>query len=207
MNEITFEEIKKLNEEGKLPQKFSDEELQKIIEIENSGFCSSGCPMYFYENSTTSDNVENKTKDIQEKSYTGLNNYSPLIRKEALNQDNCNIDDNGNFIYKKDDKDIFYGDYGSLTTCGDEMQVWVKIKKQNDETFIDDVKYLCSGCFGALSSASVGAKLIKGMNIKDLNVKDIHEKTQNYLNLPPIKEHCSTYFINAVLKALENYNK
>ena len=44
------------------------------------------------------------------------------------------------------------------------------------------------------------------MKIKDLNVKDIHEKTQYYLHLPPIKEHCSTYFINATLKALESYD-
>lgn len=193
---MDFEYLKELNEQGKLPKIFSDEELQKIYEAEMTGSCGHGCPMYQFENN------ENEIKQP-----TGLNSYSALIRKEAMNQDYCNIDENGNYIFNANDDNIYFGDYGSLTTCGDEMQVWVKVlKNDNNDSYVEDVKYLCSGCFGALSSASVGARLVKGMNIKDLNVKDIHDKTQEYLQLPPIKEHCSTYFINAVLKALENYN-
>lgn len=194
---MTIEELKKLNDEGQLPKKFSDEELEKILEVENSGSCGIGCPLYVYEN-------PEQEKELMK--HTGLNSYSNIVRKEAMNQDFCNIDEEGNFIFTEDDEDVYFGDYGSLTTCGDEMQVWVKIKKdENNEPYIEDLRYLCSGCFGALSSSSVGAKLIKGMKVKDLNVKDIHDKTQDYLHLPPIKEHCSTYFINAVLQAVKKY--
>lgn len=194
---ITIEELRKMNEEGKFPQKFTEEELQKILEVETAGACSAGCPLYSYEN-------PQEEKELRKS--TGLNSYSTLVRKEAMNQDYCNIDEEGNFVFNEGDKDIYFGDFGSLTTCGDEMQVWVKVSKDKDnDPYIEDLRYLCSGCYGALSSASVGARLIKGMKIKNLNVKDIHEKTQDYLHLPPIKEHCSTYFINATLKALETY--
>lgn len=194
---ITIEELRKMNEEGKFPQKFTEEELQKILEVETAGACGAGCPLYSYEN-------PQEEKELRKS--TGLNSYSTLVRKEAMNQDYCNIDEEGNFVFNEGDKDIYFGDFGSLTTCGDEMQVWVKVSKDKDnDPYIEDLRYLCSGCYGALSSASVGARLIKGMKIKNLNVKDIHEKTQDYLHLPPIKEHCSTYFINATLKALETY--
>lgn len=195
---MTIEDLRKMNEEGAFPQKFTEEELQKILEVETAGACGVGCPLYSYEN-------PQQEKEL--KKPTGLNSYSNLVRKEAMNQDFCNIDNEGNYIFSEDMDNVYLGDFGSLTTCGDEMQVWVKVGKDKDnDPYIEDLRYLCSGCFGALSSASVGARLVKGMKIKDLNVKDIHEKTQDYLHLPPIKEHCSTYFINATLKALESYD-
>lgn len=193
---MTIEDLRKMNEEGKFPQKFTEEELQKILEVETSGACGIGCPLYSYEN-------PQQEKELRKP--TGLNSYSALVRKEAMNQDYCNIDEEGNFIFTEDMPNVYLGDFGSLTTCGDEMQVWVKVgKDQDNDDYIEDLRYLCSGCYGALSSASVGARLIKGMKVKDLNIKDIHDKTQEILNLPKIKEHCSTYFINATLKALEN---
>ena len=194
---MTIEELRQMNEEGKFPQKFSEEELQKILEVENSGACGIGCPLYSYEN-------PQQEKELRKP--TGLNSYSNLVRKEAMNQDFCNIDKNGNYIFTEDMDNVYLGDFGSLTTCGDEMQVWVKVGKDSEgDDYIEDLRYLCSGCFGALSSARVGARLVQGMTIKVLNVKDIHDKTQEYLHLPAIKEHCSTYFINATLKALEKY--
>ena len=196
---MTIEELRQMNEEEKFPQKFSEEELQKILEVENSGACGVGCPLYSYENLQ-------QEKELRKP--TGLNSYSAIVRKEAMNQEYCNIDEDGNYVFTEDMPNVYLGDFGSLTTCGDEMQVWVKVGTDLDgDDFIEDIRYLCSGCFGALSSASVGAKLVKGMKIKDLSVKDIHNKTQEILNLPKIKEHCSTYFINATLKAIESIKK
>ena len=191
---MTIEDLRKMNEEGKFPQKFTEEELQKILEVETSGACGVGCPLYAFEN-------PQEEKELRKP--TGLNSYSAIVRKEAMNQDYCNIDEDGNFIFTENMPNVYFDSFGSLTTCGDQLDVWIKIKKENNELYIEDVRYLCSGCFGALSSASVGARLVKGMKVKDLNVKDIHDKTQEILHLPPIKEHCSVYFINAVLNAIK----
>ena len=54
---------------------------------------------------------------------------------------NIILDENGNYVFTEDVPDVYLGDFGSLTTCGDEMQVWVKVGIDNDnDPYIEDLR-------------------------------------------------------------------
>ena len=47
-------------------------------------------------------------------------------------------------------------------------------------------------------------KYIKGVKISEFSVKDLSDKVQEYLQLPEIKHHCSSYAGAAINLALKN---
>ncbi len=87
--------------------------------------------------------------------------------------------------------------------CGDVMKIYLKIKNN----IIKDIKFETLGCAAAIAVSSVLTDLVKGKTIgqalkitKDKIVKDLG-------GLPPQKVHCSMLGVEALHKAIENYNK
>ena len=92
--------------------------------------------------------------------------------------------------------------------CGDVLRVYLKIRKnKKGEDYIKDVKFKTMGCVAAIASSDAVCELAKGKTIKEalkINKKDILKEVGN---LPFIKHHCSILGEEALLKAIENYEK
>ena len=88
-------------------------------------------------------------------------------------------------------------------TCGDVMEIFLKIKNNK----IVDIKAKTFGCIAAIATTSVMTKLVKGKTIeqaKKLKKEDIINK---FGEMPPIKIHCSVLGMDALHKAIEDYER
>ena len=90
--------------------------------------------------------------------------------------------------------------------CGDILKVYIKVgKNKKGEEIIKDMKVETTGCVAALASSSASVELAKGKTLeqaKKIKKEDIVKKLKG---MPPIKIHCSVLGINALKKAIENY--
>jgi nitrogen fixation NifU-like protein len=120
--------------------------------------------------------------------------------------------------FVKDLKDAnAVGEVGNVS-CGDVMKLKLKIevpkgypetfsKKGLQEAKIKDIGFQTFGCAAAIASSDVVCELAKGKTIKqakELTKQDIIDKLGG---MPPIKVHCSVLGIEALKKAIENYEK
>lgn len=88
-------------------------------------------------------------------------------------------------------------------TCGDMMTLYLKIKDQK----ILDAKIKTFGCAAAIACSSVTTELVIGKTIAEAR-KITKEKVAAELGgLPPIKAHCSNLAVDALQKALDNYER
>ncbi len=103
--------------------------------------------------------------------------------------------------FKKDEPNIGTGIVGA-PACGDVMKIQIKV----DKDIIVDTKFKTFGCGSAIASSSYASEIIKGQNIND--VKKIKNKDiAKYLNLPPVKLHCSMLAEDAIKEAIKNFKK
>ena len=86
--------------------------------------------------------------------------------------------------------------------CGDVMKLQIKVDNTGR---IIDCKFKTFGCGSAIASSSYVTEQIKNKKINDINInnKDIAK----YLNLPPVKLHCSMLAEDAIQSAINNYKK
>lgn len=94
------------------------------------------------------------------------------------------------------------GEAGS-PVCGDVIKIYLDI--QDDK--IKDVKFETLGCAAAIAVSSTLTDVVKGMNLEEaLKVtKDLLIKKLG--GLPSTKIHCSMLSLEALKKAIEEYNK
>ena len=95
-----------------------------------------------------------------------------------------------------------YGKVGN-PVCGDLMEIFIKVKK--DEDIIEDVKFRTFGCGSAVATSSMVTTMAKGMKVNDayeISRKDVAEELDG---LPPIKMHCSNLAADALKAAIDNY--
>ncbi len=88
--------------------------------------------------------------------------------------------------------------------CGDVMKLQIKVNPITN--IIEDVKFKTFGCGSAIASSSFSTELIKNKTLDEANNisnKDIAK----YLNLPPVKLHCSMLAEDAVKNAIIDYKK
>ncbi len=86
--------------------------------------------------------------------------------------------------------------------CGDVMKLQIKVDL--DTNIIEDARFKTFGCGSAIASSSAITELIKN---KPINIaKDISNKEiAKYLNLPPVKLHCSMLAEDAVKNAIQDF--
>ena len=103
--------------------------------------------------------------------------------------------------FNKNDKNIGTGLVGA-PACGDVMKLQIKV--DNNGKIIDS-KFKTFGCGSAIASSSYVTELIKNRNIDSI---DIHNTDiAKYLNLPPVKLHCSMLAEDAIKAAINDYKK
>jgi len=93
--------------------------------------------------------------------------------------------------------------------CGDIMRVFIKVDqdKKTKKEKIKDISFKTMGCVAAIASSDAVCEIAKGKTIeeaKKINKKDILKKVGV---LPQIKHHCSILGEEALMAAIENYEK
>jgi len=94
------------------------------------------------------------------------------------------------------------GEVGNIH-CGDIMHLELKVDEKTHK--IKDIGFQTYGCPAAVASSDVVCELAKGKTIesaKKITKNDIVKKLKG---MPPIKLHCSVLGIEALHKAIENY--
>jgi NifU-like protein involved in Fe-S cluster formation len=81
------------------------------------------------------------------------------------------------------------------------MKLQIKV---DDYGKIIDAKFKTFGCGSAIASSSYATEYIKGKHINDaLNVSNLDISA--YLNLPPVKLHCSMLAEDAIKAAINDF--
>jgi nitrogen fixation protein NifU and related proteins len=89
--------------------------------------------------------------------------------------------------------------------CGDSTKIFIKVKEIKGKAVIEDVKFQTLGCVAAIASSSLTTELAKGKTISEIK-KFNRKKIVWKLNGLPIKKlHCSDLVIEALKKAVANY--
>ena len=102
----------------------------------------------------------------------------------------------------KNDKNVGNGLVGA-PACGDVMKLQIKVDKDGK---IIESKFKTFGCGSAIASSSVATEWIKGKNIDEASLIKNTQIAQ-YLNLPPVKLHCSMLAKDAIRTAINDYKK
>jgi nitrogen fixation NifU-like protein len=88
-------------------------------------------------------------------------------------------------------------------SCGDQMKLWIKVTDGR----ITDIKFKSFGCPGAIATSSMATVLASGRTIaaaKQLTDDDVILALDG---IPENKRHCSLMGINALLSAIQDYEK
>jgi nitrogen fixation protein NifU and related proteins len=102
----------------------------------------------------------------------------------------------------ENDPQVGTGMIGS-PACGDVMRLQIKV---NDKGIIEDAKFKTFGCGSAIASSSLATEWIKGRTLEEaMQLKN--QELVDYLNLPPVKVHCSILAEEAIKSAIEDYKK
>jgi len=92
------------------------------------------------------------------------------------------------------------GDVGN-TTCGDKMQVFLKI----EEGIIVDAKFRTFGCAAAIATSSVATEMVIGKTIQEAMEITDKRVVEALGGLPKAKVHCSCLAEEALQAALWDY--
>ncbi len=118
--------------------------------------------------------------------------YSEKVMDHFRNPRNVGVIEDANGI----------GEVGN-TTCGDIMKMYLKI----EDDIIKDVKFETFGCGSAIASSSMATELIKGKPVADAKKLTNKAVAEALDGLPDYKMHCSVLAEEAILAALEDYQK
>ncbi len=102
----------------------------------------------------------------------------------------------------KNDKSVGTGLVGA-PACGDVMKLQIKV---NPEGVIENAVFKTFGCGSAIASSSYATEILKGKKLEEaLNIKNTD--IASYLNLPPVKLHCSMLAEDAIKAAVDDFQK
>jgi nitrogen fixation NifU-like protein len=87
--------------------------------------------------------------------------------------------------------------------CGDVMKIYLKIK---DDVIID-VKFETLGCAAAIAVSSDLTDMVKGKTLEEALAITKDDVVNDLGGLPPVKVHCSMLGVDALQKAIKNYQE
>ena len=102
--------------------------------------------------------------------------------------------------FAAEEKDVGTGLVGA-PACGDVMKLQIKV---SDSGHIEDAKFKTFGCGSAIASSSLITEWVKGKTLDEaLAIKN--KDVADYLELPPVKIHCSVLAEDAIKSAIADY--
>jgi NifU-like protein involved in Fe-S cluster formation len=96
------------------------------------------------------------------------------------------------------------GEVGNIG-CGDVMHMEIQVDKKNKR--IKDIGFKTFGCAAAVASSDVVCELAKGKTIEAAKKLKKEDVVKILRGMPPIKLHCSVLGIEALNKAIKNYEE
>ena len=87
--------------------------------------------------------------------------------------------------------------------CGDILWVYIKVDKKKNT--IKDIKFKTFGCAAAIATSSMITQLAKGKKIEYAKTITRDGIAKSLGGLPPIKMYCSNLAIDALKKAILDY--
>lgn len=90
-------------------------------------------------------------------------------------------------------------------TCGDVMEMQIKVGKKNGKEFIKDIKFKTFGCGAAIATSSMMTQLAKGKNLNEAQKISRGDVAESLGGLPALKMHCSNLASDALKRAIEDY--
>jgi nitrogen fixation NifU-like protein len=85
--------------------------------------------------------------------------------------------------------------------CGDIMEMYLKV----EDEVITDAKFRTFGCGAAIATSSMVTELVKGKTIAEAMKIDKTVLIEELDGLPPVKTHCSVLGVDALQKAIMDY--
>jgi len=103
-----------------------------------------------------------------------------------------------------DKKDINVGTgLVGAPACGDVMKLQIKVSENG---VIEEAVFKTFGCGSAIASSSYATEILKGKRIEEaLQIKNT--EIAGFLNLPPVKLHCSMLAEDAIKAAVGDFKK
>lgn len=102
----------------------------------------------------------------------------------------------------KTDQNVGTGIVGA-PACGDVMQFQIAVNPRTNR--IIDAKFKTFGCGSAIASSSIATEWVIGRDINEVAGLVTNTEIAKYLNLPPIKMHCSMLAEDGIRAAITNY--
>ncbi len=96
------------------------------------------------------------------------------------------------------------GEVGNIR-CGDVMHLQIKVDKKTEK--IKDIGFQTFGCAAAIASSDVVCYLAKGKTIEEAKKITKDDIIKELKTMPPIKIHCSVLGIEALKKAIKDYER
>lgn len=87
--------------------------------------------------------------------------------------------------------------------CGDVMRMFLKVEKDR----IKDIKFQTLGCGAAIATSSVVTQMAKGKTLKETAKISQQTVIKALGGLPKAKIHCSILAVDALKKAIANYQQ
>ena len=103
--------------------------------------------------------------------------------------------------YSREMKDYDAVGIAKNKVCGDTMKIFLKIKDKK----IQDISFQTLGCAAAIASSDALCELVKNKTLSYAKKIDKNKIIRKLKGLPPIKVHCSVLGIEAIRKAIENW--
>ncbi|HUH65773.1 MAG TPA: iron-sulfur cluster assembly scaffold protein [Syntrophales bacterium] len=122
--------------------------------------------------------------------------HGPVLFYNELVADHCT---NPRNVGKMTDADGF-ADIGD-PSCGDSMQLWIKVVSGR----ISDIKFLSTGCAGALATSSMTTVLAKGKTVEEAKRITDADVIRALKGIPAPDGACVLSGINALLAAIKDY--
>ena len=94
------------------------------------------------------------------------------------------------------------GEVGNIV-CGDIMRMKIKIDDKTNK--IKDIGFQTFGCCAAIASSDVVCGLAKGKTLEQAKKITKDDIVKELGRMPPIKIHCSVLGIEALNKAIKDY--
>ncbi len=86
-------------------------------------------------------------------------------------------------------------------SCGDEMKLWIRVASDR----IVDIRFKSFGCPGAIATSSMATTLALGKTLEEAAVLTDDDVIEALGGIPEDKKHCSLLGINALQKAINDY--
>lgn len=99
----------------------------------------------------------------------------------------------------EEDKNVGTGLVGA-PACGDVMKLQIKV---SDDGVIQDACFKTFGCKSAIASSDYAVEKLKGKKLSEAK-KITNTEIAEYLELPPVKIHCSILAEDAISAAIDN---